>query len=108
MQKIIARQKLVTRHSRGKRGHAREEIPAPSPRKCESARRAFAGHSRTFPMGIRGHSWSFAGIRGQCCARLLQDSLVFSVGMPRNCRHRPCLGYQEMSSELSSIIMLIV
>jgi len=44
--------------------------PPLSRRVCACGRRAFAGHSHHFVVGICGHSWSFAGIRGRFCPRL--------------------------------------
>ena len=49
----------------------------PCRRKRESWRWVFAGYSRTFPVGIRGYLWVFAGIRGHVAARLFEGALVW-------------------------------
>ena len=65
------------------------------------------GHSCKFEVGIHGHSWEFMGIHVLSCARACDDAL-FSLRFCCKKRNRSSLGKREMSSELSSIIILLV
>jgi len=62
------------------------------------------GYSCTFVVGIHGYSWAFMFL---CVPRSVRTRL-FRAGFLVKWSHRAVCGETEMSSELSSIIILLV